>query len=148
MLFRDKKIKILSVIFALTLMMAVFAGCGDDEPISPDDDADVVVIGDIKVSISIDFPGTAGLTDVEDVKMGLPSESSVLDLLFAYANENNIDVEIEGGDDNPFVVSIAGVFGSGNSEWTYVVNDETVMESAGNAMLKDGDEVIWEFTKI
>ena len=135
--------KILIVLLALMLATVMFAGCGSD----PDDNAapEEEVAGDIKVTLDIDFPDSSGVTDIEDKIVGLPADSSALDLLYAYANENNIEIVAEGEED-PYVVSINGVEATGDSGWVFEVNDEPIMVPAGQAMLKDGDEVSWEFT--
>lgn len=148
MYINSKKRLTLTAVLILVMVMTMFSGCGSkDEP--ADDAADVPaseeVIGDIKVTLSIDFPDTKGQADVEDIKIGLTEESSVLDVLFAYANENDIEVLTEGEED-PYVTSIGGVIEDGSWGWTYTINDEIVMESAGKAMIKNGDEVQWEYS--
>lgn len=148
MIFNDRKKRTMALLLVLVLAMVAFAGCGDDDDSGKSDatkQAEEEVIGEIKVKLSIDFPDAEDQKDVEDKIIGLPAESSALDLLFAYANENNLAVETE-GDDDPYVVSIGGVSQGDTTGWVFTINDESIMESSGKAMLKDGDEVEWEFT--
>lgn len=143
-MYLTKTKKIFIVLLALMLATVMFAGCGSDDPdetVVPEEE----VSGEIKVTLDIDFPDNSGVADIEDKVVGLPADSSVLDLLFAYANDNNIDIVTEGEDD-PYVVSIGGVEATGDSGWVFEVNDEPIMVPAGQAMLKDGDKVSWEFT--
>lgn len=143
----NKKSRLVAILLILTLVLASFAACGNDsnDNNSNEQTDPAEVIGDIKVKISIDFPDKEGLTDVDDVLVGMTAESSVLDLLFAYANDNGLEVTTS-GEGTPYVSAIGGVTESGDKGWMFTVNDETVMKSAGEAMLSDGDEVEWEFT--
>lgn len=144
-----KKSKLVMLFLVLVLSMAAFAGCSSDSDDGNDSDDNGAqqeeVIGEIKVKLSIDFPDTDGQQDVEDKVIGMNADASVLDLLFAYANENSLDVQTE-GDDMPYVMSIGGLNAKGDSGWIFTVNDETVLDAAGDAILKDGDEVEWEYT--
>lgn len=144
-MYSNKTRKILIVLLALALATVMFAGCGSDDSADNAPAPEEEVKGDIKVTLDIDFPDSSGEADIEDKVVGLPADSSVMDLLFAYANENNLVIETDGEDD-PYVVSINGVKASGESGWVFEVNDEPIMEAAGKTMLKDGDEVSWEYT--
>lgn len=151
LLTKNKKRNVLFSLLVLALFILVAAGCSNDsetKDTAVDDPVDNEVIGDIKATISIDFPDNSGQQNVKNITMGLTDDSSVLDLLFSYTNENDLDIEIEGGDENPYVVSIGGITQTDNKGWIFKVNDEMVMEPAGKAKLKTGDKVVWEFADL
>ncbi len=150
---KNKKRTAFAVLMVLLLVMAAFAGCGSSDKKESKDTGskkeaavEDKAVGDIIVKLSIDFPEKDAPADVKNKDVGLTSESSVLDALFAYANDNNLEIGIEGEDEKAFVNSIGGVAGNDKTGWVYTINKKTVMESAGKAMLEDGDTIEWKYT--
>ena len=150
---KNGKIRALVLALALILMMGMMASCGNNTDNTQDNQnnqsandqpAEEEVVGDVKVTLSIDFPDSSDQSDVENAPLGLPAEQSVLDALYAYSNNNNIDVQVQEGE-TIYVESIGGVAAEGNSGWVYEVNDEEIMESAATLMVKDGDKIQWKY---
>lgn len=146
---KRKKSYILFLVFILAVTMLV--GCGaDDEKVATTEESiteeEVIPEGDLKVSLSIEFPKKAIDDNVDGVTMALPSDATVLDLVWAYANENNLEVQFE-DDDDPYVTQIGSVSEDKQSGWAFSVNGKTSTESAGKTTLSDGDKVVWKYVK-
>lgn len=149
MIFNDRKKRTLALLLILVLSLVAFAGCSkdsDDEKTEGNTETEVEKPqGDLQLTLSIKFPDKSKDKNIESKAMALPDGSSALDILWAYANENQLTVETE-DDETPYVTKIGETAADDKSGWVFTVNGETIMESAGKTILKDGDEVLWEYT--
>ncbi|MDO4546131.1 MAG: DUF4430 domain-containing protein [Bacillota bacterium] len=130
------------LIMILTLIMAVAmvsCGGGSSDSGSADDAAT------ISVTIDIDFPDESGVADVDDLSIDVADGSSVLDVLNAYADANEGEIIMDESSSTPYVTSINGVAQTDTAGWVYEVNDEMVMESAGDYTVAAGDKIDWSF---
>lgn len=152
-----KKMKKLSVLVLTFIMVLAMAACGGNNGNSSNanttdqtqnsaasDNSGTAAGGDIVVTIDIDYPDSSKLADVEDVKVRIPENSSVLDVLNKYADKNNVKIIIDDSS-APYVTSIGGVAATDAAGWVYEVNDETVMEATDKHIVKDGDDIEWSF---
>lgn len=150
MLINNKTKKGFVIFVVLMLTLAMFASCGDEDVAKVEEvitDEEEVPVGDVQASLTIKFPKDSGETNVEKLTTALPTDGTVLDLIWAYANDNNVEMNIDDSDaDNPYITQIGSVKSDKKSGWTFTVNGEQIMKSAGQVKLEDGDEVVWEFT--
>lgn len=137
-----KKISILLI--SLMLVLALMS-CGENGSIEDKEKDGPASNEDIAITINISYPDESNLDDVEDAAMIVEDESSVLEALTTYADENGIEVEMDESSENPYVTSINGVAESDTAGWIYEVNNETVMESADMYILENGDVISWSF---
>lgn len=137
-----KKFSILLI--SLMLVLALMS-CGENGSIEDKEKDDPASNEDIAITINISYPDESNLDDVEDAAMIVEDESSVLEALTTYADENGIEVEMDESSENPYVTSINGVAESDTAGWIYEVNNETVMESADMYILENGDVISWSF---
>ena len=144
-----KKIyKILPVLSIALLMLLAAAGCGsggDSQDAAGDGNADAGSGQTITITMDIGFPDESGVADIEDAAVTVDEGCSVLNALVTYCNDNDIEVVTDEFSENPYVTGINGVMEDDTAGWTYEVNDEMIMESADACILRDGDEVSWEF---
>lgn len=137
-----KKFSILLI--SLMLVLALMS-CGENGSIEDKEKDGPASNEDIAITINISYPDESNLDDVEDAAMIVEDESSVLEALTTYADENGIEVEMDESSENPYVTSINGVAESDTAGWIYEVNNETVMESADMYILENGDVISWFF---
>jgi len=154
----NKRVKSLILVALMIIAMMSFAGCKDDADIGIIGGADgptQIIVADkldntiidtnvYTAELSIDYPDDSGLEDLEDVEIIIVDGTTVLEALTTYAKANNLVVSVEQGV-SPYVTNIGGVTATDDTGWVFEVNDEMVMVSAGELVLKDGDEVDWEF---
>lgn len=134
-----KKFSNIAVIAALMIMMLFTVSCGSGQ------DNDKASENEVSVILSIDYPDSSGSEDVEDLSVTAAEGSSVLDVLMDYAEENDIEILTDDSMGDPYVTSINGVSESETAGWVYEVNDEMVMEAAGQHTVNAGDEIDWSF---
>ena len=137
--------KLLVLITALIMVLAMTA-CSTIEP--SDDGSDAKMIN---VAIEIDYP------DVDDENLekaemqGIEAELTVeegttaLDMLFAYADANSIEVVMDDSSASAYVTSISGVAQTDDAGWVYEVDDEMTMDPADQLILEEGMKITWEF---
>lgn len=132
------------VLLLSMIMILAMAGCGGE---ANEAEETTAAAGDqsIQITMDIDFPDDSGVADIEDAVVTVEADSSVLNALITYGNENDIEITMDESSADPYVTGIAGVLASDSSGWTYEVNEEMVMESADACILEDGDEISWEF---
>lgn len=137
--------KILALMMALIMVLAVTA-CSNIEP--SDDGSDAKMIN---VAIEIDYPDVddedlekAEKKDIED-KMKVEEGTSVIDMLYSYADANGIDVVLDETSPTIYVISIDGVEQSADAGWIYEVNDEMTMEAADELIVEEGMEITWKY---
>lgn len=99
----------------------------------------------ISVTLEIEYPDESGVADVEDARVEIPKDGTVLDTLNAYADAAGCEVVTDQSGDSPYVTSIGGVAATDTAGWIYEVNDKQVMKAADDCTLKAGDEVSWSF---
>ena len=156
MIIREKKKTTLALLLVLMLTLISFAGCGNSDngnnnsSEDPSKTSESAVendrpAGDLAVTISIDFPDDSDMKDVKDADLAVPADATVLDLLFAYVNDNGLEIDTEGEDDS-YVSKIGTVQEDDTSGWVFTINGETVMESATKSTLNSGDHVEWKYT--
>lgn len=101
------------------------------------------------VAVVIDATQGGGEVVTYQVSMAdANAQSTVLEALEAAAADNNFEVDVEDSDYGAYVTSIDGIAnGSAGSSsgWTYTVNGESIMESAGTYEISSGDTVEWTF---
>lgn len=140
--------KILMLIVTLIMVLAMTA-CSNIEP--SDDGSDAKMIN---VKIEIDFPdadddATAGdVKEKKDIeaKMTVEEGTSAIEMLYAYADANGIDVVLDESSPTIYVTSIDGVEQTDSAGWVYEVNDEMTMDAADELILVEGMEITWEYT--
>lgn len=130
--------KKLTLIFIALIIMIAMTACGGNDG----RDSTAGSGTSISVTVNIDFPEG---TDVTDAAVDIPEGSSVLDALNAYVDGNDGEVIMDETSSSPYVLAINGVEADKSAGWVYEVNDEVVMESAQDCILKDGDKVSWKF---
>ncbi len=130
--------KVLVILMTLTMAFAMTAcGGGADAPAG-----DTAMID---VCIEIDYPDVEGQPDVEDYRFQIPEGSTALDMLHAYGEEANIEIIMSDTSDTAYVTSIGGVAETEGAGWIYEVDDEMTLDAADEYIVKQGDEITWEF---
>ena len=150
--------KKLSVLVLAFIMVFAMAACGGNNGNSNNanttdqtqnsaasDNSGAAAGGDITVTIDIDYPDSSKVADVENVKVTVRENSSVLDVLNKYADANDVKIIMDDTSSTPYVSSIGGVDATDTAGWVYEVNDETIMETADKHIVKDGDDIEWSF---
>lgn len=139
--------KKLSIIFicALALGLAVcVTGCRDKSSSS----AEESVVNPINLLISIDYPGKANKPDLENFKFKAEEDSSVLEATELYCNISEIQLLVDTTNNE-----VQGINGINNGElkknyvWKYKINGKEVSDNPQDYDLKDGDNIIWYYTK-
>ncbi len=137
--------KLLALMMVLIMVLAMTA-CN----IEPSDDGSDAKM--INVAIEIDFPDVddedlekAEKKDIED-KMKVEEGTSVIDMLYSYADANGIDVVLDETSPTIYVTSIDGVEQTNDAGWVYEINDEMTMEAADELMLEEGMKITWAYT--
>ena len=138
--------KKLLVLITVLIMVLAMTACSTIEP--SDDGSDAKMIN---VAIEIDYP------DVDDENLekaemqGIEAELTVeegttaLDMLFAYADANSIEVVMDDSSASAYVTSIGGVAQTDDAGWVYEVDDEMTMDPADQLILEEGMKITWEF---
>ena len=133
--------KKLSIVIMSLILVFAMASCGGNNSSGNGDAA-----GDmISVVIDIDFPDESGIADVDDMRIEVADGSTVLDVLNAYAENNDGEIIMDETSDTPYVTSINGAAATAAAGWVYEVNDEMVMDSADKYVVKNGDKIDWSF---
>ncbi|MDY2991445.1 DUF4430 domain-containing protein [Hornefia butyriciproducens] len=136
-----------SIIFicALALGLAVcVTGCRDKSSSS----AEESVVNPINLLISIDYPGKANKPDLENFKFKAEEDSSVLEATELYCNISEIQLLVDTTNNE-----VQGINGINNGElkkkyvWKYKINGKEVSDNPQDYDLKDGDNIIWYYTK-
>ena len=138
--------KILALMAALIMVLAMTA-CSSIEP--SDDGSDAKMIN---VAIEIDYPDVddeelekAEKKDIE-AKMMVEEGTSAIDMLYSYADANDIDVVLDESSPTIYVISIDGVEQTADAGWVYEVNDEMTMDAADELIVEEGMKITWEYT--
>ena len=138
--------RILVLLTALIMVLAMTA-CSNIEP--SDDGSDAKMIN---VKIEIDYPDVddeelekAEKKDIE-AKMTVEEGTSAIDMLYSYADANNIEVVLDESSPTIYVTSIDGVEQTDSAGWVYEVNDEMTMDAADELILEEGMKITWEYT--
>lgn len=144
MVYKMKKISVLILSMILVLTMV---SCGNS---SKNTETGSNSDGKITVTLDIDFPDSSNVKDVEDLKLTVDSGSTVFDVIMkAYTAESGEEVTATESDNTEnatrYISSISGVAETDSAGWMYEVNDETIMKSADQCTLKNGDEIEWSF---
>ncbi|MCI7326220.1 MAG: DUF4430 domain-containing protein, partial [Clostridiales bacterium] len=132
-------------ICALALGLAVcVTGCRDKSSSS----AEESVVNPINLLISIDYPGKANKPDLENFKFKAEEDSSVLEATELYCNISEIQLLVDTTNNE-----VQGINGINNGElkkkyvWKYKINGKEVSDNPQDYDLKDGDNIIWYYTK-
>ena len=137
--------RILVLMTALIMVLAMTA-CSTIEP--SDDGSDAKMIN---VAIEIDYPDVDDenleKAEKEDIEAELTVEegTSAIDMLYAYADANNIEVVLDENSPTIYVISIDGVEQTADAGWVYEVDDEMTMDAADELILTEGMKITWEF---
>ncbi len=137
--------KVLALMLALIMVLAMTA-CSSIEP--SDDGSDAKLIN---VKIEIDYPDVDDedleKAEKEDIEAAMTVEegTSVIDMLYSYADANGIEVLLDESSPSLYVTSIDGVEQSSDAGWVYMINDEMVMDAADELIVEEGMEVTWEY---
>lgn len=137
--------KVLALILALIMVLAMTA-CSSIEPSDDGSDANL-----INVKIEIDYPDVDDedleKAEKEDIEAAMTVEegTSVIDMLYSYADANGIEVLLDESSPSLYVTSIDGVEQSNDAGWVYMINDEMVMDAADQLIVEEGMEVTWEY---
>lgn len=135
----------LAIILILVLILGSFAACGSSDDESGDDNTSTTEEeqpqGDLQITLSIDFPDGSAMEDFSDKAMALPDEGTVLDLVYGWANENGIEITLEGDEPDQYISAIGADKEGSSAGWTFEVNGEMPMTSAGSTALENGDKV-------
>lgn len=146
--------KLLAIMLGMIMIFAL-AGCGENNnaggagskagDTSDGNGGQTSDAPQMTVVIDIDYPDASGVKDVDDVRLQVAEGSSVLAVLNEYAAANSCEVVMSDSSATAYVTSIGGVAATDAAGWVYEVNDQTVMEAADECILKNGDEVSWDF---
>ncbi len=128
--------KILSVVLA-GIMVFSMAACGNGGTGAMDADM-------INVSIEIDYPDNAGVEDVAAALI-VDEGTNAMDMLYQYAEENDVEVVLDESSATVYVTSIGGVEQTADAGWIYEVNDEMTMDAADELILEEGMKISWEY---
>lgn len=124
----------------LLLPLVLTASCNSQKDDSP-------IANPIEITISIDYPDKAELTDVEE-SFKIEENSTVLDAIQLYCNVNEIALTVETTDG-----SVNGINGVENNElytnrtWQFTVNGTVSEEPANTVFLGNGDQLQWVYKK-
>lgn len=137
--------KLLALMLALIMVLAMTA-CNNIEP--SDDGSDAKMIN---VKIEIDYPDVddedlekAEKKDIE-ADMMVEEGTSAIDMLYSYADANNIEVVLDENSPTIYVISIDGVEQSNDAGWVYEIDDEMTMDAADEIILEEGMKITWEY---
>ena len=137
--------KLLALMLALIMVLAMTA-CNNIEP--SDDGSDAKMIN---VKIEIDYPDVddeelekAEKQDIE-ADMMVEEGTSAIDMLYSYADANNIEVVLDENSPTIYVISIDGVEQSNDAGWVYEIDDEMTMDAADEIILEEGMKITWEY---
>ena len=130
--------KLLALMLALIMVLAMTA-CNNIEP--SDDGSDAKMIN---VAIEIDYPDDAEKKDVE-ANLTVEEGTSAIDMLYSYADANNIEVVLDENSPTIYVISIDGVEQSNDAGWVYEIDDEMTMDAADEIILEEGMKITWEY---
>lgn len=137
--------KLLALMLALIMVLAMTA-CNKIEP--SDDGSDAKMIN---VKIEIDYPDVddeelekAEKKDIE-ADMMVEEGTSAIDMLYSYADANNIEVVLDENSPTIYVISIDGVEQSNDAGWVYEIDDEMTMDAADEIILEEGMKITWEY---
>ena len=130
--------KLLALMLALIMVLAMTA-CNNIEPSDDGSDAKMIT-----VKIEIDYPDVddedlekAEKKDIE-ADMMVEEGTSAIDMLYSYADANNIEVVLDENSPTIYVISIDGVEQSNDAGWVYEIDDEMTMDAADEIILKEG----------
>lgn len=140
-------IKLFSLICLIAITVITFTSCSDSPSSTKDDRGEPIGTAYLNVT----FPENDKLKDTENIENAevpfYTEETTILDLLKEYCDENKISVVIENGT-YTYVQGIGGLqendLGSGTG-WVFEVNNEMVMEGASTCKVKDGDSILWKY---
>lgn len=147
-----KKRALILMLMAIIIALAM-ASCGNGESSNDDDSssgdqskpqAEEEIVADTVANLKVEFPSSSDDENVNAEGITLPADSTAIDVLFAYVNENDLTIDVEEGD-TVYIKQIGSVKETKNAGWVFTVNDETVMEAADKVVIKTGDTVKWEF---
>ena len=130
--------KLLALMLALIMVLAMTA-CNKIEP--SDDGSDAKMIN---VAIEIDYPDDAEKKDVE-ANLTVEEGTSAIDMLYSYADANNMEVVLDENSPTIYVISIDGVEQSNDAGWVYEIDDEMTMDAADEIILEEGMKITWEY---
>ena len=121
------------------VMTFTFAACGTQEETAE------TAANTIAATLVIDYPDElegVTFTDVED-ELALAEGTNALDALKDYCKEKGIIYSYDNA--NNYVNNIGGAAATSTGGWGYYVNGEMLMDVAENYIIKDGDEIEWEY---
>ena len=83
----------------------------------------------------------------QDIKADMMVEegTSAIDMLYSYADANNIEVVLDENSPTIYVISIDGVEQSNDAGWVYEIDDEMTMDAADEIILEEGMKITWEY---
>ena len=128
--------KLLSVVLA-GIMVFSMAACGNGGTDAVNEDM-------INVSIEIDYPDNVGVEDVA-AELIVDEGTNAMDMLYQYAEENDVEVVLDESSATVYVTSIGGVEQTADAGWIYEVNDEMTMDAADELILEEGMKISWEY---
>ena len=144
--------KLLVLMTALIMVLAMTA-CSNIEP--SDDGSDAKMIN---VTIEIDYPEveadedadteeTAAVEEKKDIETEMTVEegTSAIDMLYSYADANDIDVVLDENSPTIYVISIDGVEQTDDAGWVYEIDGEMTMDAADELIRKEGTKITWEY---
>ena len=137
--------KLLALMLALIMVLAMTA-CNNIEP--SDDGSDAKMIN---VKIEIDYPDMddedlekAEKKDIE-ADMMVEEGTSAIDMLYSYADANNMEVVLDENSPTIYVISLDGVEQTADAGWVYEVDGEMTMDAADELILKEDMKITWKY---
>lgn len=122
---------------ALVLLAAPLAACSPAA-----EDADETVAQESALPISVSITVSNGETVlVEEAAKEVPIETTALDAV----QSTGLEVAMEDSEYGVYVTSIAGIAADASHGWTYSVNGEEPVMSAGDCILQEGDALVWSY---
>jgi len=77
--------------------------------------------------------------------MKVEEGTSAIDMLYSYADANDIQVVLDETSPTIYVTSINGVEQTNEAGWVYEINDEMTMDAANELILEEGMKITWKY---
>ena len=134
--------KILGTLLCIFVLAFTMTSCGGDPS---EDGSDIKTI---IVSFSILYPENSGKANVENHKMQVQEDATILQLLESYTDQEGLESEINNSG-TPYITSINEVRENGSFGWVCEVNGSSrLTKGVSNYKVQNGDRIVWKFVEL